>query len=141
MAKLINKFGTLTGWNQTALNLFGRELEGITAFKYSDDENINVEYGAGKYPVGKSRGDYKATASITMYFEESVALQRQLPKGMRLQDIPDFDVPVTYEHEGSVYTDIIRNCSFKSSGHEGKSGEGKMTMEYELVPSHIDYNV
>lgn len=141
MARIINKFGNLTGWNNTTVNLFGRELEGIDAFSYKDDENINVEYGAGKYPVGKSRGNYKSEASISLYFEEAVALQKQLPKGMRLQDIPDFDIPVTYEHEGSIYTDIIRNCSFKNNGHEGKNGEGKMTMNYELVPSHIDYNV
>ncbi len=141
MATIINKFGTLTGWNNTAVNLFGRELEGIEAFKYNDDEDVQVAYGAGKYPIGKARSNYKADASITLYFEEVVAIQKQLPKGLRLQDIPDFDIPVSYEHDGSIYTDIIRNCSFKNSGHEGKSGDGKMTMEYNLVPTHIDYNV
>jgi hypothetical protein len=141
MAKIINKFGTLTGWNNAAVNLFGRELEGIEAFSYKDDLDIGVAYGGGPYPIGKTRGQYKAEATITLLFEESVALQKQLPKGMRLQDIPDFDVPVTFEHEGSFYTDIIRNCSFKNNGRECKSGEGKMAMEFDLVPSHIEWNV
>jgi len=140
-AKIINKFGNLTGWNNTAVNLFGRTLEGIDMFKYTDNVNINVEYGAGGMPVGKSRGNYKAEATISMYFEESVALQKSLPQGMRLQDIPDFDIPVTYEHEGSIYTDVIRNCSFSTNGREGRNDQGKMVMEYPLVPSHIDYNV
>jgi hypothetical protein len=141
MGRIINKFGTLTGWNSTTVNLFGRDLEGIEAFKYSDDEDIQVAYGAGKYPIGKARSNYKAEASITLYYEETVAIQKQLPKGMRFQDIPDFDVPVVYEHEGTLYKDVIKNCSFKNNGKEGKSGDGKMTMEYNLVPTHIDYNV
>jgi hypothetical protein len=139
--KIVNKFGNLTGWNNSAVNLFGRELEGIDAFKYSDEENIQMEYGAGKYPVGTSSGNYKADASISLYFEENVALLKSLPKGMRIQEIPAFDLPVTYEHDGSIYTDIVRNCRFKSNGRDGKNDQGKMVMEYPLVCSHIDYNV
>ena len=60
---------------------------------------------------------------------------------MRIQEIPDFDIPVSYEYQGTVYTDIIRNCSFANNGREGKNGEGKMVMEYTLVCTHIDYNV
>lgn len=141
MARLINKFGTLTGWNDTTVNVFGRDLEGIEAFKYTDSEDIGLAFGAGKYAIGKTRGNYEAQASMTLYYEEVVAIQKQLPAGTRFQDIPDFDVAVVYEHNGSIYKDIIRNCSFKNNGKEGKSGEGKMTMEYELVCTHIDYNV
>ncbi|SHJ76007.1 hypothetical protein SAMN02745146_0095 [Hymenobacter daecheongensis DSM 21074] len=139
--KIINLFGTLTGWNNTNVNLFGRDLEGIEAFKYSDSTEIDVAYGAGGMPIGKTRGNYKAEASISLYVEEVIAIQKQLPKGMRFQDIPDFDVPVTFEHQGSLYTDVVRNCSFKDNGKESKNGEGKMVREYTLVPSHIDYNV
>lgn len=141
MARIINHFGTLTGWNNTDVNLFGRDLEGIEAFKYGDDEEHAVAYGAGKMPIGKTKGNYKADASLTLYVEEVMALQKSLPPGFRLQDIPDFDVPVTYEHNGTVYIDVIRNCSFTDNGREGKNGEGKMVREYKLCPTHIDWNV
>lgn len=139
--KIINKFGTLTGWNNTSINLFGRDLEGIESFKYSDEEDIGVAHGAGKYPIGKTRGNYTAQASLGLYFEEITAILKQLPPGSRIQDIPDFDVVVAYEFNGGLYKDVIRNCSFKNNGREAKNGEGKMVMEYTLVPSHIDYNV
>lgn len=139
--RLINKFGTLTGWNNVTINLFGRDLEGIEAYKYEDDEDIQVAYGAGKMPIGKARSNYKADASITLYVEEVMAIQKQLPKGMRFQDIPDFDVEVVFEHDSTIYKDRIKNCSFKNNGKEGKSGDGKMTREYALVPTHIEYNV
>ena len=139
--KIINKFGTLTGWNNTSVNLFGRDLEGIDSFKYADEEDISVAHGAGKYPIGKTRGNYSATASLSLYFEEVTAILKQLPAGTRIQDIPDFDVTVAYEFGGTIYKDIIRNCSFKNNGRESKNGEGKIVMEYTLIPSHIDYNL
>lgn len=140
-AKIINKFGTMLGWNNMSLNLFGRELEGFDSLKYSDKENHGLVFGGGKYAVGKSKGNYEPEASISLYIEENIALLRSLPKGMRLQEIPDFDIPVSYEYQGSIYTDIIRNCSFTSNGRETKNGEGKMVMEYPLCCTHIDYNV
>lgn len=139
--KIINRFGTLIGWNNTSVNLFGRTLEGIDAFKYTDSENMNMEYGAGKYPVGISEGNYKAEASISLYLEENIALLKSLPKGTRIQEIPPFDLPVAYEYNGAVYTDIVRNCRFTTNGRDGKNDQGKFVMEYPLVCSHIDYNV
>ena len=141
MSRIINKFGNMVGWNNITVVLFGRELEGFDSVKYSDKEEVAVVHGAGKYPVGKSRGNYTAEAEISLYFEESTALLRSLPAGSRLQDIPDFDLIVVYEYQGSIYTDIIRNCTFTANGREAKNGEGKMVMVYPLVPSHIDYNV
>lgn len=139
--KIINKFGTVLGWNNITVNLFGRELEGIVSIKYGDEEDHAVAHGAGKFPVGKTRGNYTATAEIELYVEETVALQRSLPAGMRLQEIPDFDIPVTYEYQGNMMTDIIRNCSFKDNGRESKNGEGKIVKAFTLVPSHIDWDV
>ncbi len=139
--KIINKFGTMLGWNNVTLPLFGRELEGIESFKYSDKEDHQLVYGAGKYPVGKARGNYTAEASLSLYMEESIALQRSLPPGVRIQEIPDFDIPVVYEYQGGMYKDIIRNCSFEDNGRECKSGDGKMVKEYKLVCTHIDFDV
>jgi hypothetical protein len=139
--KIINKFGTLTGWNNITTNLFGRDLEGIESVKYGDEMDIGVAHGAGNMPIGKTRGNYTATSSISLYFEESTAIITSLPPGTRLQDIPDFDITVAYEFKGATYKDIIRNCSFKNNGREVKNGEGKIVTEYTLVPSHIDYNV
>lgn len=139
--RLINKFGTLIGWNSATFNMFGREVEGIEQVKYEDEMSIDVAYGAGNKPIGKTKGNYKATASMNLYIEELIALQQQLPAGSNLYDLPDFDVVVQYEFNGNNYTDIIRNCSISKNPRETKNGEGKIVCEITLVPSHIDWNV
>jgi hypothetical protein len=137
---IINRFGTLIGWNNITINILGRDLEGIEEIKYSDEETQDVAYGAGKFPIGKTKGNYKATASVKLYLEELLSLQKQLPQGSRLQDIPDFDVTVSYEYNGTIYTDVIRNCSFKTNPRESKNNEGKIVCDMELCPISIDWN-
>jgi len=139
--RLINRFGNVAGWNNVTARILGRDLEGITEISYSDEQEIEPVYGAGRMPIGKGFGRYKAQASITLTAEERIALLESLPPGMRIQDIPDFDIVVSFEYNNRVYTDVIRNCSFKNDGVEVKEGDSKMTYKFELVPTHIDKNV
>lgn len=50
----------------------------------------------------------KPMASITLFSEEIVAMQKSIPKGTRLQDIPPFPVAVEYEYDGVLYNDVIQ---------------------------------
>jgi hypothetical protein len=138
--RITNKFGTMIGWNNITVNLLGRDLEGITELEYDDDEEHDLARGRGKMPIGKTKGNYTAKASITLKREEVIALQKQLPKGTRLQDIPDFDIEVSYEYQGGIYTDSIRNCSFKNNGVSVKQGDGSIDQKFDLVPTHINWN-
>jgi hypothetical protein len=138
---IINKFGTLIGWNNITINILGREMEGIEEVKYDDDIPVDSAYGAGKFPIGSTEGNYKATASVKLYAEEIIALQQQLPKGGRIQDIPAFDAIVQFEYGGQVYKDILRNCRFTKVGRESKNGEGKIVTDFPLHISHVDWNV
>lgn len=139
---IVNKFGTLVGWNSATVNVLGRDLEGITEFEYGDEEEHDLAYGRGKMPIGKTKGNYKPTAcSVTLYKEEHIALQKQLGPGQRIQDIPDFDVPVSYEYGGEIYTDVVRNCSFKNNGVAVKQNDGSIAFKYELQPTHVSWNV
>ena len=113
---IINKFGTLTGWNNITLNLLFRDLEGITELSYTDEVEKNNEYGAGGYPQGQSRGNYKAESYVNLFSEEIVALQASIPPGTRIQDIPPFPIIVQYEVNGLLFKDVLNNCSFKNNG-------------------------
>ena len=141
---IINQFGQMVGWNDITVNLLGRDLEGITEIEYGDESEMNNEYGAGEYPIGRSKGNYSATASITVYEEELKALEKSLPivggRRQRMQEIPAFDIAVTYEYGDNIITDVIRNCKFKNTGKVGKQNEGKMTKKLDLLTSHIEYN-
>lgn len=140
--KIINKFGTMQGWNSITVNLLGRDLEGITELKYTDSETKENVYGAGKYPIGRSRGNYEAEAAVTLLKEEADALQASLSQGKRVQDIAPFDITVEYENkDGQIKKDRIRNCEFTNAGTEVAQSDGTIATEYTLLVSHIEYNI
>lgn len=138
---LINKFGKLGGWNSQTTTMLGRDIEGITELKYNDSEEKENIYGAGKYPIGRGSGNYKATCSITLIKEEVDALQLSLGPGKRLQDIAPFDIAVSYEYSNKILKDRIRNCEFTGRSVEVKQNDKVIATNFELLPSHIDWNV
>jgi len=138
---VINSLGTMVGWNRITLRLFGRDVVGIRKVMYKDETEIESEYGAGKYPVGESEGNYKAEAEIELTLEEVIALQDALPRGQRLQDIAPFPITVAYEYQNRVRTDIINNCRFTGRSIDVKQGDKSIAAAYKLKVSHIDWNV
>ena len=141
MATIVNKFGTVQGWNNITVNILGRDVEGITKVTYDDSQTKENVYGAGAMPIGRSRGNYEPSASITLLKEEVDALVASLPPGKRIQDIGAFDIPVKYEIDGVIKFDIIRNCEFTNNGVDVSQGDGSIAIDYELIVSHIDWNV
>lgn len=142
MAEIINKFGTLQGWNHITCNIMGRDVEGITAISYSDSEEKENVYGAGKYPIGRGSGNYAAVASITLTKEEHDAIQAAIPPGASLSDIPPFDITVEYAlPDGIVLRDRIRNCQFLGRGVDANQNDKSLSNESELICSHIEWNI
>lgn len=141
-AQIINKFGTMQGWNSITANLLGRDLEGISELSYTDSVTKENVYGAGKYPIGRSSGNYEPECSITLFKEEADGLRASLPRGKRIQDIAPFDLIVEYvNQDGIVLKDIIYNCEFTNDGVEVAQSDGTISMQYELIVSHIEYGV
>ena len=138
---IVNRFGRMAGWESISVNILGRDLDGIIAIEYSDELETELIYGAGKMPVGKGTGNYSAKGSITLLQEERLALIESLPRGSRLQDIDDFDVIISYEYGNKVFTDAIRNCSFMNNGVEVAQGDKSVSYKFDLICTHIDYNI
>ncbi|MDR0729928.1 MAG: hypothetical protein LBF19_07405 [Prevotellaceae bacterium] len=138
---IINKFGKMAGWNSVQLNMLGRDVEGITEIAYDDSVEKENIMGAGAFPVGRGEGNYAAKCSITLYHEEIVALQRSLGPLRRLTDIAPFDISVSYEYGGFIYKDRIRNREFKSNARSIKQNDKSISNQFELIVSHIDWNI
>ena len=136
-----NYLGKLTGWNQSTVNILGRDVVGIDEFDYNDNTKKENAYGAGGMPVGWTEGNYEAKFSFSLYVEEEDAIQTALPPGKRLQDIAPFDAIVQYAHpeSGKIITDIIHNCQFQGRSKSGKNNEGKMVNKHEMLISHISW--
>lgn len=140
--RIINKFGVMKGWNSITVNLLGRDIEGITEISYTDSQTKENAYGAGGFPIGRTRGNYEAEASITLYKEELDGLRLSLGLGKRIQDIAPFDIIVVYEDQnGVIMKDVIRNAEFTNDGVEVAQSDGTITTQLTLLISHIDYNV
>ncbi len=77
---------------------------------------------------------------LTLLREEVIPLQLKAPKG-RLQDLPLFDIIVSYIPMGgsAIITDKIRNCSFQNNPRKFKEGDTSMSIDLELLPSHIEW--
>lgn len=131
--------GKLYDWADIVTTIAGVPVTGIAAIEYSDDQEVEVKYGAGRYPVGYGKGRIKPTAKITLYQEEVEAIQAQSVNG-RLQDIAPFDINVTYMPDsGIVKTDKLRNCMFKNNKRGWKEGDTGKTVELDLLLSNIDW--
>ncbi len=132
----------MQGWNAVTANILGRDLEGIVELAYDDKEKKENVYGAGKYPIGRGRGNYEPKASITLLKEETDAMKLSLPPGKSIRDIAPFDTVVQYETEnGIILKDRIRNCEFMGDGVEVKQNDMTIATKYELLISHIEWNV
>ena len=138
---IINKFGRVAGWNSISTTMLGRVVEGITELSYNDTTDKENLYGAGGMPIGRGEGNYKANSSITLLKEEVAAILMALEPGKRLQDIAPFDITVQYEYNNFIYKDRIRNCEFIGNGIDVKQGDKSIATKYELIISHIDWNI
>jgi len=134
---LIN--GRAYSWGDIKCVVLGTPVAGISSISYEDEQEIEDNYGAGRLPVSRGHGQITTTASLTLQMEELVALQKVAPGG-RLQDIPAFDIVVSYlPGNGTVTTDILKNVQFKKNARAPKQGDKKIESEIPLAISHIQW--
>lgn len=138
---LINAFGRMAGWNSVTMNLYGRDVEGMTELSYDDNIEKELIKGAGRMPVGVGEGNYEAKAGFKLYQEEVIAIMDSLPPGTRLQDIAPTDVVVQYTYNTRIYKDIIHNVEFVKVGKAVKNGDKTVDQAVEVICSHISWNV
>ena len=139
MATIISPlaFGIDYQWNDVVANVMGVPLGTITAIEYAQEQDMMNNYGAGAYPVSRGFGKITPTAKITISMKELEAIVAVAPGGI-LQNIPEFDVIVTYVSVNNpVIVHTIRNCRFKNDGRTMKNSDTQFLVELTLLPSHI----
>lgn len=130
----------MQGWNSLTVNLFGRELEGITELQYSDNVEVSSSMGRGQYAQGTEISNYEAECGMTVKQEEWQAMSSQLPPNTRIHEAVT-DVTVTYEANGQIYTDVLRNFRVTGTARTIAQGDGSIDVELSCFCTHIDYNV
>jgi hypothetical protein len=134
---LIN--GTEYSWGDIATCINGIVVSGITAVNYGEKQDMQNNYGAGRYPVSRSKGRITASGKITLYMSEVVAIRRSAPGG-RIQDIAPFTIEVSYlPDNGIIVVDKLMNCQFVENKRDWKEGDMNQQVELELIISHIKF--
>ncbi len=133
--------GEFLGWGDIRTVMMGKEVSAMTGLKYGDNIEFENVMGAGRMPIGRSSGNYKAEASIGLFKEEVTQLLLSIGTSYRLQDIAPFDIVVMYKYGGVVLKDIIRGCQFKGNEVDTKQNDKTISSTYELIVSHIDWRL
>lgn len=133
---LIN--GREYGWGDIIININGVPLTGIKAIKYSEEQDKENVYGAGRQPVSRGYGRIKATASITLLSATVFALRDSAPEGQLFRIAP-FPITVMYQPDaGKMVTHVLHNAEFTKNPFDWKEGDMSKDMELELIISHIE---
>jgi polyribonucleotide nucleotidyltransferase len=135
---LIN--GIEYSWGDIVCTIAGTPVTGITGIEYSDEQEVTDNYGAGRYPVSRSKGRITCSGKITLYASEVNALVKKSANG-RLQDIAAFDIIVSYipDQGGVVIHDKLRNCQFKKNERSWSEGDTSKAVDLDLAVSHIEW--
>jgi len=137
MEPLIN--GEAYAWSQIQINIAGINVVGVTAIDYEDTQELKMNYGAGNYPHSRGKGQIKVTASITLAMVEVERLQKKSKTG-RLQDLPAFDVHVSYlPEDGTIVKHTIMSCLFEKNSRKVKTGDMDIPVELTLNSPKIKW--
>ncbi|MDR1381764.1 MAG: hypothetical protein LBJ47_09855 [Tannerella sp.] len=125
-------------WGDIVCNIGGVPVTGIRAIEYSDEQEVVNNYGAGRYPISRSKGRITCAAKITLTIEEVRAIKANVLNG-RLQDILPFDIIVSYlpDDATKIHHDTIKNCQFNKNARTWAEGDTSQNVELDLVVSHI----
>ncbi len=135
-----NVNGTAYGWSMVEVVILGRALTGIQAINYSDSQEIESVRGVGNRPIAIGEGPITYEGSITLLMEELEALRLLVPGG-RIQEIPPFDIIVSFVVPGStkLTKHILKACKFKKNSREMDTDSKFISTEIELHISNIQF--
>lgn len=134
---LIN--GVNHSWADVTVNIGRVPVVGINAINYSEEQEIEDQYGAGNYPVSRGYGRISTTGDITLHSNEVEALQAAAPGG-RLQAIAPFDINIVFLNAaGAIVTHRLHNCQFKNNARSMNENDKRFDVKLDLIISHITW--
>ncbi|MDY3352301.1 hypothetical protein PG357_09950 [Riemerella anatipestifer] len=135
--------GKHRNYSNVRINALGSTWVGVTKISYKRKDTIEgVKVIGTTKTVGYTQGDEEYTGSIGILSELRDSIQKKLPKGKTLQDIPPFPITVSYVDDlGLQVCHVLYSCKFKENGNEAEAGSnGAMVVESELFIGDIDFN-
>ena len=111
---------------------------GVREIQYGDALEVADVRGASPQILGRTRGQLKATASMTMYLSEWEDMKSKLGEGF---GEVSFDIQVTFRDEGdNMVTDKIIGCRVTNVQRNQSSGNEPITVQLTLHVMRIEHN-
>ncbi len=136
LPSLIN--GINHSWSSIILTILGAPSLTVQKITYKKTRNIENNYGAGSMPISRGFGNFEFEASLELFLDEVEVLKNLVPTH-DLQDIPEFDIVVSFLTEGKVANHNIRKCRFLTNGVDVAQGDTKISVSLDLVVGNIEY--
>ncbi len=122
-----------------AIVIMNQKMTGFTSIEYMDEQDIENVYAAGANVNARVHGKVKPTAKISFLSASMAAFQSVAPNG-RIQQIPEFDVIVTYVDTAYITrVHILKNVRFKNNGRKAATGDGAIVVDCDIVISEIQF--
>ncbi|MDL2315036.1 hypothetical protein LJC16_02120 [Bacteroidales bacterium OttesenSCG-928-C19] len=135
---LIN--GVMHSWASIRIPILGVAVTGITGINYGEQDGKENQFGIGRFTIGRGYGNVTTNCDISLYRDVIDALERIAPNG-RIQDIPPFDIPVSFITAGGKYKKhVLKNFEFTENKVEGQQGATGLISTIACIISHVDWN-
>lgn len=135
--------GKHRNYGNVRINALGGTWVGVAKISYKRKDTIEgVKVIGTTKNIGFTQGDEQYTGSIGILSELRDSIQRKLPKGKTLQDIPPFPITVSYVDDfGLQVCHVLYGCKFMENGNEAEAGSnGALIVESELYINDIDFS-
>lgn len=131
-------------WVDINVVMQGRIVTGLTGISYKETQLKTNIYAKGNKPYARTRGNIEYEGSIKLLQSELEALQRGAGIGRSINQIPPFDVTVSYAAEdgsGAVVTDTLKAVEFTEVEKGMDQNDPFMEIELPIIIGDIQYNV
>ena len=119
--------------------VLGIPIVGITAIEYGEESETENIYATGRFPVSRGVVRVQPTAKVTMLMEEVMNIVSASTNG-RIYDVPEFDIIVAFTDLSLIpVIHKIRNVKFKNNKISSSTGDTSVSIEMDLVISHIEW--
>lgn len=142
IAQLIN--GMRYDFSSIELNILGIPFTLVTEINYSDSLEPGTLRGTSPKKLGRTRGEYDAEGSITIYkadYNQLTTLLLPLALGGGFMEAP-FLITVMYQEVRSegLITDTLRGCRIVSNDSSNSQGGDPSMMSIDLNIMEILWN-
>ncbi len=132
-------------WVDVEITIEGKSepLLGVTGIAYGVKRQAENVMGKGSEPIAQWVGSKQPEGCyITMLQSEYEALQKVIPKGFDVTDLPAFNITVSYAPEfGPRVTDRLIDCRILGNPKETGTDKKAMEIKMDLLVRKILYAV